>query len=191
MPYKHENVFGGELSSCQENMSRTQWVYVCTTLCSIDLSWSASDRRVCTALPLADDVCAPVVRSISATADNGEICGKNIALLRPRQIRPGLDLLANELVFQCEDQVFSVRWYLGCFLMQNITILQWTEEDKEYLIWTYYNKDALGCGLWVFSKNSETETVIINPLSSSGGCGEGQQLFQGKAPFHNVCRNVS
>ena len=112
MPYKHENVFGGELSSCQENMSRTQWVYVCTTLCSIDLSWSASDRRVCTALPLADDVCAPVVRSISATADNGEICGKNIALLRPRSIScdpakipHGLLLFANELGFECEDKM--------------------------------------------------------------------------------------
>ena len=61
-------------------VSRIQWVYEPG---SIYLWWSAYDRRVCMALPLADDVCAVGGwrRSISDTAGNGEISGKNIALL--------------------------------------------------------------------------------------------------------------
>ena len=38
-----------------------------------------------------------VVRSISDGADNGEIFGKNIGLLRPDLIRAGLVLYSNEL----------------------------------------------------------------------------------------------
>ena len=57
-------------------VSRIQWV--CEPGSIYLWWWSAYDRRVCLALPLADDVCAAVVRSISDTPDNLTM-GKSVA----------------------------------------------------------------------------------------------------------------